>query len=58
MNYSHKEVDYFLFFLFALQMIVMLLIIIFFEFNASSRAELAKNRLTGMELGRGRNCYS
>lgn len=32
----HKEVDYFLFFVFALQLLAMLLIIIFFEFNVTT----------------------
>jgi len=49
----HKEVDYFLFFVFALQLLAMLLIIIFFEFNVTTNSELRKNAFVTPVAGRG-----
>merc|ERR1719197_278040 len=40
----HKEVDYFLFFVFGLQMLVMLLMFLFVDFNFAGPSELALNR--------------
>lgn len=41
----HREVDFFLFFLFSMQMIAMLLFIIFFEFDLTSKSVLKLNHI-------------